>query len=107
MIEHAQSLDGLKMQVAVVLSLTFFVTSVIYFLITWSKNFTKSSYISTCGLLIGMLLFIYGTSNVCGCDFGSDYGGCSAACAYDWDTQFFTLDYAKGVLAGPHGNTST
>ena len=33
----------------------------------------------------------------CGCDFGSDPGGCSQACTFDWENDFFTLEHVEGV----------
>lgn len=100
MVEYGEIVEGLKMQVAVIMAFLVLFASVGCFLFArWKKNNSVYvSYVSVIGGVFAMMLFTYGTSNTCGCDFGSNSEGCFSACAYDWDRQFFTLDYVKSVL---------
>lgn len=59
----------------------------------WRRNMAGSFVF----IALGFFLFSKGVMVACGCDFRADPGGCSQACAFDWDNDFFTLEHVEGV----------
>ncbi len=98
--EYANNIEGLKDQILIIVSfvISFFSIGLVLFAVG-KKNISKAL-VGTMMVMVSMFLFVDATSVPCGCDFNEDPGGCSAACAYDWDDKFFTMKYAKGAWDG-------
>lgn len=98
--EYANNIEGLKNQIIIVVSMVIMVFSLFFTLFAVSKKSINKAVFSFAISTLSMIFFADATSVPCGCDFGEDSGGCSAACAYDWDGEFFTTKYAKGAWDG-------